>query len=78
MDGKEVNEVILKIAKNNKAVAKLVEAKWVALIEAEQELNTCKKCEGTGKRKITFEDCFGNPIPEKTVYLNCDCESVER
>tara|TARA_R100000734_G_C3203308_1_gene21288 strand:- start:293 stop:424 length:132 start_codon:yes stop_codon:yes gene_type:complete len=42
-----------------------------------KELNTCKECFGTGKRKITFEDCFGNPIPEKTVYLKCDCERME-
>lgn len=38
--------------------------------------NTCKKCLGTGKRKITFEDLFGNPIPEKTVYLKCNCKEV--
>ena len=36
----------------------------------------CKKCYGTGKRKITFEDCFGNPVPEKTVYLKCNCKEV--
>tara|TARA_R100000781_G_C4003279_1_gene101095 strand:+ start:178 stop:315 length:138 start_codon:yes stop_codon:yes gene_type:complete len=44
---------------------------------SKQELNTCKECEGTGKRKITFEDCFGNAIPEKTVYLKCDCGRME-
>ena len=33
-------------------------------------------CLGTGKRKITFEDCFGNPMPEKTVYLKCNCKEV--
>jgi hypothetical protein len=36
----------------------------------------CKECLGTGKRKITFEDCFGNPMPEKTVYLKCNCKEV--
>jgi hypothetical protein len=38
--------------------------------------NMCKECLGTGKRKITFEDCFGNPVPEKTVYLKCNCKEV--
>ena len=38
--------------------------------------NMCKDCLGTGKRKITFEDCFGNPMPEKTVYLKCNCNEV--
>jgi len=38
--------------------------------------NTCKECLGTGKREITFEDCFGNPVPEKTVYLKCNCKEV--
>ena len=38
MDGKQVNEAILKIAKNNKAVADLVEAKLKSLVRAEQEL----------------------------------------
>ena len=32
MDGKQVNEAILKIAKNNKAVADLVEAKLKSLV----------------------------------------------
>ena len=36
--------------------------------------NMCKECLGTGKSKITFEDCFGNPMPEKTVYLKCNCK----
>ncbi len=38
--------------------------------------NTCKDCLGTGKKKITFEDLFGNPIPEKTVYIKCNCKEV--
>ena len=38
--------------------------------------NTCKECLGTGKKKITFEDLFGNPIQEKTVYLKCNCKEV--
>ena len=38
--------------------------------------NMCKDCLGTGKKKITFEDCFGNPVPEKTVYLKCNCKEV--
>ena len=38
MDGKQVNEAILKLAKNNKAVADLVEAKLKSLVRAEQEL----------------------------------------
>jgi len=38
--------------------------------------NMCKDCLGTGKRKITFEDCFGNSMPEKTVYLKCNCKEV--
>lgn len=39
--------------------------------------NVCKECLGTGKRKITFEDCFGKPIPEKTVYLKCNCKEMK-
>ena len=38
MDGKQVNDAILKIAKNNKAVADLVEAKLKSLVRSEQEL----------------------------------------
>jgi hypothetical protein len=38
--------------------------------------NMCKDCLGTGKREITFVDCFGNPVPEKTVYLKCNCKEV--
>lgn len=38
--------------------------------------NLCQECFGTGKRKITFEDCYGNPVPEKTVYLKCNCKEV--
>ena len=29
--------------------------------------NMCKDCLGTG---------FGNPMPEKTVYLKCNCKGV--
>ena len=38
--------------------------------------NTCKDCLGTGKKKITFEDLFGNPKKKKTVYLKCNCKEV--
>ena len=38
MDGKQVNEAILKIAKNNKAVADLVAANLKSLVRSEQEL----------------------------------------
>ena len=47
------------------AVTVNVEDKLVSLTTIET-VEFCEDCKGTGKRKITFEDCFSNPMPEKT------------
>lgn len=52
-----------------------VEDKLVSLTTIET-VDFCDDCKGTGKKKITFEDFFGNPMPEKTVYLKCNCKEV--
>ena len=57
------------------AVTVNVEDKLVSLTTIET-VEFCEDCKGTGKRKITFEDLSGNSIPEKTVYLKCNCKEV--